>query len=354
MNNESFRVLLLADSVTFHAERFAEELQRQGCRVLTASLEAGQMKHERLRRRGPFKSLHYLLAVKQIKKLAAEFRPHVINAHYASGYGFIAVLGASGIPVVVNLWGSDILIVPRKSFLHRWKTVHALRRAACVIGDSHYLVREAARLTPLSRTCVIPWGIEQRFTGLHRVDYNFGRPLRIIVPRAHEEVYDNLFVVKALAPLVNDGVVELTFPNWGSLRDSFREVSASLVGTGLNFYDKLTRPEFLKLMAGHDVYLSASRSDSSPVTLIEAMALGLLPIAADIDGVREWLNADTGFLFQPADAAELRNLITRIILEGEPYAAMRCGNLERVKREALFEQNLAEQITIMKELAGIS
>jgi glycosyltransferase involved in cell wall biosynthesis len=357
LNPRALKILLLAKSSSFHTERFAAELRRQGCRVLLASLERGHPLHFHLKRRGPHHYIHYLMAPLEIRQLINRFRPDVVNSHFASDYGVVTRLATLGarVPVVLNIWGSDVLVLPRKSFLHKMKSALALKAADCVIGDSQYLVSAAEELAPLQSKRVIPWGIERRHLAFHKQCYAFQNPLRVIIPRTQEKLYNNEFVVRSLVPLIREGKVEITFTNFGSLADAFRRQTLDVTGDkGVRFYDEMSREKFLPFMAEHDIYLSASTTDSSPVSLIEAMALGLLPIAADIPGVREWLTPESGYLFRPYDPESLRRLVLELLDQKNPRAEMRKKNLERVKLEAIFENNVAEEISIMKELSGWS
>ncbi len=354
MNTRKLKILLLANSDSFHTERFLAELRRQGCHVLVASLERGHLHHFHLKCRGPHRFFHYLMAAVEIRRLIDRFRPDIINPHHASGYGFSAALAniSKRVPVVLNLKGGDILLAPHKSFLHKVKPVLALKAADYVIGDSQYLVSAAEELSPLSAKRVIPWGIEKRYLSYHKQSYNFQNPLRIIVPRTQEKLYNNLFIVQSLASLLREDKIEITFTNFGSLAESFRRQTQAVTDRGVSFYDKMPRAEFLPFMAEHDVYLSASTTDSSPASLIEAMALGLLPIAADIPGVREWLTPHSGYLFRQHDAEALKTVIMRLLEKQDPHERMRQRNLERVREKAVFEENIAEQLAIMKHLAG--
>jgi glycosyltransferase involved in cell wall biosynthesis len=244
------------------------------------------------------------------------------------------------------------LLVPEKSTLHRRKTMHALSHADCVVGDSHYLLDKARELAPLRHEAVIPWGIERNMLRYRRPDLRFNRPLRIIVPRPHEKVYNNQFLVKALAPLINLGMVEIVFPEAGSLSGHFRLHARSLIGDRLRIYKRLPRSKFLAFMAQHDIYLSGALSDSSPASLIEAMGLGLLPVVADIPGVREWVTPRSGFLFEQFDASALYKLIADLIDADDPKIRMRQANAERVEREAVFENNVAAMIDLMESVAA--
>lgn len=354
LNKDKFRILLLADGSAFHTERFLRQLQRQGCHVLLLSLESGNIPHHRLKRRTPLRFLHYLLSVRQIRQAIDRFRPDLISAHFATGYGFTAVLANRkfGLPLALHLWGSDILCAALKSPLHRYKAVAAIRKANLVFADSEYLMDAARRLAPLKKEAVIPWGLEEAFIPLFMLGSKFDQPLKIIVPRAHEEIYDNRFILKALMPLVEANKIEITFPAFGALAEDFaREVKTSSAA-GIKMYEKMPRDQFIRFMAGFDVYLSNSKSDSSPVSMIEAMGLGMIPVAADIPGVREWLTPDSGFTYSKGDRQGLRGVIIKILESGSSLDSLRKSNHERVKREAIYENNVASQIELMKQLAG--
>jgi glycosyltransferase involved in cell wall biosynthesis len=353
VSRDTLRVLIMADSRSFHTERYAAELQQQGCQVMTASLEDGSIDHHLLRRRGPWKALHYPLAVREVYGLIDSFKPDVVNAHFASGYGFLAALAVRHRkrPLLLHLWGSDILIAPHKSFLHRRKTRLALKTADFVVGDSNYLLSEADKIGHIQNRRTIVWGIERKALQFRRQDMVFSRPLKILVPRPHETVYDNDFIIRALAVLVKNGDVELTFPAFGSLVSQFRERTANLAGNGPKFYEKMTRPDYLRFAAQHDVYLSAARSDSSPASLLEAMALGLIPVVGDIPGVREWLTSESGYLFDLANERSLHDVIAGLSGSAPNHEHIRQHNLKCVQEDAIFENNIAETIAIMRDLA---
>jgi len=348
------RVLVAADVRSFHTERYVSELRRQGCDVLLVSIESGGPEYCQLRRRGPVKALHYSLASGELKRVVAEFRPDVVNPHFASGYGYLVARARSRAfpPVLLHIWGSDILIAPHKSFLHRRKTRLALEAADVVTGDSEYLLDEAAKIGSLARREMIVWGIERRYLALRRANPVWRKPLKVIVPRSQEAVYNNAFIVEALAPWVKDGSVELTLAGFGSLLGDIKRQCELVAGGRVRFYDKLSRDDYMLMLATHDIYLSAARSDSSPASMLEAMGLGLIPVVGDIPGVREWIEESSGYRFPLDDVAELIGTLKRLVSGGEQPEDMRARNVARVEREAVFEDNIARTIAIMVELAG--
>ncbi len=352
MSRSLLKILLLADSRSVHTERFINELQRQGCRVLLASLEHGHLEHISLSTSKQARTHNYVYAVPKVRTLIDDFQPDIIDAHFASGYGFlISLLGDNyHTPRVLHVLGSDILIAPHKSWLHRFKVVRALRKADCVVADSEYLSQSAGALTEIRKQAVIPWGIEETCLSYHKQDYSLQKPLKIIVPRAHEPVYNNVSIVKALVPLLQEKKVILSFPSTGSLFGAFRSETENLAGDAVQFYTPLPRDEFMRYMASHDVYISASRSDSSPVSLIEAMALGLIPVVADTPGIKEWVGPNNGYLFPADDENRLYEIVSRLIGDNNPHIAIRKQNLEQVKQSGIFEENMKCQIELMKTL----
>lgn len=349
------RVLVLADSRSFHTERYVRELRRQGCAAIVASLEHGSLPHVHLAWIGPIASLHYSLASRQVRRLVEHYEPDIVNPHFASGYGYLAAraIGGDGPPIVCHLWGSDILVVPRKSALHRRKTRIALQAASAVVGDSRFLIEEASKISPLKSSAVIPWGIEQSALSHYNERSAREGTVSVFMPRPHEKVYDTLTVVRALAPLLREGVIKLTVPRWGSQLAAFHGEVEALSVSGVHYYDKLTRRRYLTMAAHHEVFLSAARSDSSPASLIEAMGLGLIPIAADIPGVAEWTQRDRAVLFAPGDEAALRAAVEEVVNHVEAYDELRRQNHERVVAEAVFENNVARTIELMCSVAKV-
>jgi len=352
MISTPLRILVLADSRSFHTERYVRELRRQGCRVLLASLENGGTIHLHLRRIGPLPWLHYALASAHVRGVIRRFNPDVVNAHFATGYGWLAgrAISRKSAPIALHLWGSDILQVPHKSPFHRRKARRALACADLTVGDSQYLLDQAALIHPLNSPCVKYWGIERQYLALADTRRPPSCPLRIIVPRHHEPVYNNLMVLRALGQLLREKKVALTVPASGSRCGEFKNQAGSLPPDSIRYYDRLPRDQFMAFLSQHDVYLSASHSDSSPASLIEAMGLGLVPVTADIPGVREWLTPQSGYRFEPGNADDLCTAIGAIMGAEDNHVPMRSRNHERVKREAIFENTVAETISLMLSL----
>src|SRR5262249_60205869 len=103
-----------------------------------------------------------------------------------------------------------------------------------------------------------------------------------------------------------------------------RLAAARLPRDRVRFVGRLGPAELAGWLARADLYLSASRSDSTSQSLLEAMAAGALPVVSDITGNREWVGEDeserkgdlgVARLFAPADPAALAAAIERALAD---------------------------------------
>ena len=142
------RVVLLAGANSIHTIRWANGLKAAGLDVYLISqhplmhqLNEGIHYYE-LPNRGV---LGYFLIVSQVKKLLLDIKPDIVNAHYASGYGTTARL-VNYHPYVLSVWGSDIYLFPKKSFIHHWLVKKNLLAADAIASTSHCMDLETNKL----------------------------------------------------------------------------------------------------------------------------------------------------------------------------------------------------------------
>lgn len=354
------KVLLLADGRSLHAARYQTELKRRGVEVIFASLENGPTVDIHLHLLAGIRGLNYLLAARKIRHLIERERPDIVDAHSASGYGYTTAMTgvAERIPVLLHCLGSDVLISAKKSTYHRMRVGTALDKSSLVIVDSQYLEQQARQMAPAMRAEVIYWGSEDAVFDLYDArqtspEFNRAMPVYILIPRPHERIYNNEFVIRALKGLINGGKIVLTFPDWGTHRREFdTAVKRECPSVAIPLYSRLPRMDYIRFLGGFDVYLSAAQSDSSPASLIEAMAAGLVPIVADIPGVRELVGPDTALLFKPGEERSVREAMAKLLSGQVDVEKLRTANHKLANARGRFSENIDRTIAIMKQLIG--
>jgi glycosyltransferase involved in cell wall biosynthesis len=92
-----------------------------------------------------------------------------------------------------------------------------------------------------------------------------------------------------------------------------------------------------------DLYLSASLSDSTSVSLLEAMASGAVPVVSDIEGNREWVRDGEGAqMFAPGDPGALTRAVELALADESWRRRAREHNRAVVERRANHGRNMAE------------
>ncbi len=89
-----------------------------------------------------------------------------------------------------------------------------------------------------------------------------------------------------------------------------------------------------------DLYVSASHSDGSSISLLEAMACGRASLVSDIPGNREWVDpGDNGWWFRDGDADSLAQGILQAIEQRERLPAMGRSARRIAEQRADWEKN---------------
>lgn len=217
-------------------------------------------------------------------------------------------------PLVAMSWGSDILWTARRNWLARRRMRFALQRADAVIGDCD-AVRHAVKGYGIAdeRIVTFPWGIDlQKFSpqasddGL-RAKLGWKDKFVLLHLRSWEPVYDPLTMARGfVAAAQQNANLRLLMPGAGSLAPKIRRVfeRAGLLDRvhlpGAVAYNDL--PAYYR---SADLYVSASLSDGSSVSLMEALGCGLPALVSDIPSNREWVQAAHGWLFPLKDETAL-------------------------------------------------
>jgi glycosyltransferase involved in cell wall biosynthesis len=118
------------------------------------------------------------------------------------------------------------------------------------------------------------------------------------------------------------------------------------------FPGQVNQAELPRIYHACDLYLSASHSDGTSISLLEALACGRPALVSDIPGNREWVTpGENGWRFADGDASELAGAILNAIehrqdLPGMSRAARRVAE-ERADWHKNFPNTLhAYQIAL--------
>lgn len=347
------KILFLSDVRAYHTKRWVDYFADKGHQCSLISLEKGApTKAEEFFIKSKIlpSFLKYPLSVRKVKKIAEEIKPDLINAHFVPSYGLIgALLGEH--PLVVSTWGSDILISPKKSFLHKLRAKYVLNKADLVTTDAKVLTQAVLDLGVEEKKVIQnPMGVDRELVlegEKRKSDMSFrdeNKTFVILSNRRLEPVYDLATFLKAVPLVIKQARKKVKFVIVGQGSQKYRlmkTVRDLKVEEYVEFKGELTRKDLMDCYKNSDIYISSSLSDSTSVSLLEAMALGLVPIVTDIPGNREWIeNKKNGFLFPVSDPHALTKQIAYAINEFTDWSDFREKNISLIKQKVMWEDNM--------------
>lgn len=280
-----------------------------------------------------------------VRRAIARWRPRVVHAHQANSVAWHAARGAArcGVPLVVTLWGSDVLLLPQRSPLHRWMVRSTLRAAALWTADSAHVLARAAAVAGVERpNALVVMGIDALPANLQSV-WIVKQP-RILSCRLHKPLYRVDAVIDAFAAIAP------RHPGWtlevaacGSETAALRaQAQGSAVAGRIEFTGFMAPDALLQSNRAASVYVSVPTSDGTSVSLLEALAQGCCPVVSDLPANREWIvDGSNGVVARGRD--DLPAAIERAIaLSATPRwrSETAPANLRLVRAKALFTENI--------------
>lgn len=347
------RIATLANAAVGHTRSWVERWRSRGHDVRLWSLESGpeDLRAEKLPAAPLPRFLRYPLAAPTLRRALDRYQPDLVDAHFVPNYGLLGVLGGWR-PLSVTAWGSDLLLAGRGDPFRRARARFVMEHADLVLADAENLAQAARDLgAPIGRVHRVPWGVDLacfRPAGTREAGL-------LISTRMHEPIYDVETLLAGVAPIMaRRPHTHLVIAGDGSGRAELERRAARLLPAGRYRFVGLLEPQALAAwLARAEVYLSASRSDSTSVSLLEAMAAGAVPVVSDIEGNREWVGeADGARLFAPGDPAALERAVEALLDEPDSMRAARERNRRVVEERGDSARNLARIEGLFTALAA--
>jgi L-malate glycosyltransferase len=307
---------------------------------------------------------HMIQTIGRLRAISREISPDVLHAGPVTTCAFWAAL-ASNSPLLAMSWNYDLL---RNDLRLRdsWKNTFALRRARAAVCDSEHVRHKILALAPAlrDRIFVFPWGVElDRF---HPAAELFGC-------RSARGWQDNILVLstRSLHPmygtctLIEAGIMALKeAPNLrfvlaadGPLRDwCQKRVRQSGVSEAFWFLGEVSQDRMPGLFVEADLYVSASLTDGTSISLLQAMACGRSVVVSDVPGNREWVQPGVNGWLAPVGipAQWAQALVDFSRLSSSRKAEIQQANLTLARKRADWDHNFQTLLTAYDFIASTS
>ena len=365
------RICYIADAGSIHTQKWVNYFAQRGYEVHLISSRGNSSEFE------PGVGLHLLTTIAprlwsvskylngllwpvQARRLIRRIKPDIVDAHYITVNGYLGI--ASGFhPLILTAWGSDVLLDPKQNWLWKILTKYALNKTEVVICDSQVVHKELLKLgVSPGKIKMIYNGVDTQQFSRQQANEGLKRKLgileapSIIYIRSLKPVYNVEMLIRAI-PLVLRQFPEARFiiGGDGEQKEYLQDLAKSLgISDSTRFIGWIPHNELPEYLASADVYVSTSLSDSTSLSLQEAMACELAPVVTDLPANREWItDGESGFIVPINDIQALADRITYLLNNNEVRESFGKRGREVIKERAEYEREMEKMEEIYQGLS---
>jgi glycosyltransferase involved in cell wall biosynthesis len=354
------KVVLLSSACCIHTRKWCNGLAEKGLEVhLISQQKPMNDYHKNV-------NFHYLpysgnkgyiLNALAVRKKIKELDPDIINVHYASGYGTLALLAGLK-EYIMSVWGSDVYDFPKTSALHHFIVNKNLNRASVICSTSEVMgqyVQNNFNLRSGLEIEITPFGVDVNiFKAVPKLACN---DIVIGTVKTLRPKYGIDDLIRAFAIVKNKGYdnLKLKIAGKGHQLYELTELVKSLgLENDVEFLGWLENTEVPNLLNELDVYIAPSTLDSESfgVAIVEASACELPVIVTRVGGLPEVVvDNQTGFIVEPGNTQQISGAIEKII--SDKLLAKELGKAGRQNVLNKYEWNfcLERMISVYKKHA---
>jgi hypothetical protein len=296
----------------------------------------------------------YLGIRKLVDKIYRNFKFNLVHAHsiLPDGYAGVKIAQKYKKPLIVGVYGSDLLISPyrnKKTFIN---TLGTLKKASMITTVSQHL----------KDNCIEKFGIPEKKIRAICVGYD---PNKFYFsenqPRQKEENIRILFAANVLKTKGIFDLLEAMVIIRKQNPELFKKISWIFVGYGddmgkfkkqikkynleknVKIVGRVPHQQIRQYMDNTDFIILPSWSEGTPVVLVEATACGLPVIATGVGGIPEIINQNSGILVKPRMPIELAKGIILAVSKKWDYKT-----ISNLAKNWTWTQNAQKTIEVFK------
>jgi glycosyltransferase involved in cell wall biosynthesis len=298
----------------------------------------------------PLGKARYLIHARRVRALVHSLHPDLLHALHLTSYGFLGALSGFH-PLLLSVFGTDILEAPHLTPFHRWLTRYALARADAITATGLHLATETTRFAPRGKAVTsIAYGVDlARFAPAPRSSTDsvvIGTAARISPEKGLTHLIDAFARLRTkYGKKVRLHIAGDTTPLPGGAERRALEEQARRLGiseavefSGWVAHDDL--PGFLQSL---DVFVLPSVYEGFGVAAVEASAVGLPVVATNVYGLPDVVrDGVTGILVPPKEPSLLAEAIGALVEDAALRQRMGRAGRDYVASRYDWQQNAAQ------------
>lgn len=241
----------------------------------------------------------------------------LIDTYSTSAFRFAKLAGylarKFGMPYIPILHGGDL---PKRLKIASSKELDFFKRAAKLVAPSAYLFHQFEQFGFRNLTFIA--------NNVNLDQYIFKKreavEPKLLWVRSFHKIYNPNMALQVMRQLLQ------TYPNAtlcmigpdkdGSMERAKRVAATYNITNKVTFTGKLEKNEWKRLAEQYDIFINTTNVDNTPISVIEALALGLPVVSTNVGGIPYLLENETNaLLVTSADAEQMTAAIVRLVKE---------------------------------------
>ncbi len=231
--------------------------------------------------------VNILLLPHKINRAIRDFKPDFIVIIQVDTAAFSTVIAnRKKIPTLVIALGSDVLTIPMKGYFYKQMAKFVLKRGKYFNTGARYAVDKMNELSGKNLDVLIAnSGFEPGCKPIEKQNIIYSN-------RLHQPLYRIPQIIEAFARFIGNKEREdwrLVIGATGD-EDNLRKKAKELgIEDKVEFIGWVEKDENNYYYSISKIWISIPESDCTPISLMEAMAAGCIPIMSDLDANKEWV-----------------------------------------------------------------
>ncbi len=241
--------------------------------------------------------IHLLINIKKVDIVS-------IDVYSGDAFGWAAISGkickTFNKPYICVLHGGNL---PRFSHTHRSKVTKLLSGAKRIVSPSHYLIDKLQ--TSSIQIELIPNAIDLSLFERH---LRSKLEPRLFWLRAFHSAYNPQMAIRVLVLIKKkypSACLTMAGPDKGEMGNCKKLAAEMGVNKQVIFPGKITKSQINKIAKEHDIFINTTNIDNTPLSVLEAMALGMPVVSTNVGGIPYLIqHGENGLLLSPGDSNE--------------------------------------------------
>lgn len=260
-------------------------------------------------------------------------------------------------PLVISTWGNDLAYFAKRYRMFRWLTRKALSKTALFFPDNtrDKYIAEIYGFSPSNPAHVIhvTGGLKLENFPMYHKDISVREKLGfhlntnlLVSTRGFQNFYINNEALIRAVPKVREVFPNSLFLLFGDTRTNAyfqlrRLVQHLGIEKHIQFIHKLNYQDYLDYLTASDVLVQVILYEGWPISLLEAMACGVIPVMSNHSPIQEWIvDGWNGYLIDPTNPAQISEVIIKALRNKDNFQLMRQRNWDILKERADYYKNM--------------